>query len=417
MSSMPQITDAPWARSATGANTFDRASGEVLPTIYERTTAAAMAHGGINLGQGFPDDEGPIWMRTAAAEAITSAGTGPTNQYAPGMGLPVLREAVSARAHRDSGITLNPATEVMITTGATEAIAAALLAFTPPGSEVLAYEPAYDSYGACVALAGASLRTVALRAPDFRPDLEALEALITERTSVIMLNTPHNPTGTVFSRDELTQIVQLAHRHGLTVICDEVYEHLVFDDAAHRHTPILSVDGASEVAVAIGSAGKSFSFTGWKIGWLTGSSTLVNRVRGVKQFLTFSSGPAFQWAVAGGLDDDRGFFASNRAQLAAARDRLTAGLTTAGFEAFPADAGYFVLADCSAFGDESGAALCHRMVRDVGVGAIPVSGLSTPADGPDPALSMVVRFAFCKNTATLDEALRRLGSFAPMPQS
>ncbi|WP_460689040.1 aminotransferase class I/II-fold pyridoxal phosphate-dependent enzyme [Nesterenkonia suensis] len=403
-----------WVKAAIGANTFDFETGAVLPTIYERTTAAALAHGAVNLGQGFPDRDGPDWLLSAAAEAITDPQVGPPNQYAPGLGLPLLREAISQDHRRRYGVSLDPVEQVMITTGATEGITAAILAFAEPGSEVLTFEPHYDSYGACTALAGAELKGVPLRAPDFRPDMDALEAAITDRTSLILLNTPHNPTGTVFSAEELRRAVDIARRHDLRIMCDEVYEHLVFDDAAHPHHTILSVPGADEVAVAVGSAGKSFSLTGWKIGWITGSAALLNQVRGVKQFLSFSSGPAYQWAIAHGLQDDRGFFAANAAALATARDRLHEGLDAAGLRPHRAEAGYFVVADISEVTDLSGPDFCHRLAREVGVAAIPVSALTIQhrAD-PEDELQRMVRFAFCKEPGTIDEAMHRLRQRLP----
>lgn len=403
-----------WARAAVGANTYDGATGTVTPTIYERTTAAAMRHEAVNLGQGFPDREGPDWLLDLAARAVADPQVGPPNQYAPGPGLPALRQAVAADVDRRAGVTLDPEQQVLITTGATEAITAAILAFARPGGEVLTFEPHYDSYGACAALAGAELVGVPLRGPDFRPDVDALEAAVTERTTMILLNTPHNPTGTVFSAEELRRIVDLAARHDLRIMCDEVYERLVFDDAAHPHRTILSIPGAEQVAVAVGSAGKSFSVTGWKVGWITGSATLVNQVRGVKQFLSFSSGPAYQHAVAEGLADDRGFFAENVAELTAGRELLHRGLTAAGLRAHHTEAGYFVVADISPVTDLSGEAFCRLLAEEVGVAAIPVSTLTIRhAASADDELQKLVRFAFCKRHETIIEGMRRLAERLP----
>ena len=403
-----------WAKAAIGANTYDFASGRVLPTIYERTTASSLSHRAVNLGQGFPDREGPQWILEAAAEAITDPRTGPRNQYAPGMGVPELRKAVAGDHQLRHGVELDPEQEVMITTGATEGITAAILAFARPGSEVLTFEPHYDSYGACAALAGAALKGVPLRGPDFRPDLEALEAAVTAKTSMILLNTPHNPTGTVFSAGELAKVVDIARRHGVRIMCDEVYEHLVFDDAAHPHHSILSVPGAREVAVAVGSAGKSFSLTGWKVGWLTGSEHLVNQVRGVKQFLSFSSGPAFQWAVAQGLQDDRGFFTENAAELSAARDLLRSGLERAGLRPNRAEAGYFVVADVSAVTELGAVDFCRLLAEHVGVAAIPVAALTIQHSAkPEDELQRLVRFAFCKEQETITEGLCRIEEHLP----
>lgn len=406
------MSTPPWARSAAGANTYDAVTGTVLPTVYERTTAASAALGGINLGQGFPDTEGPQWIREAAAQAIATA-AGPTNQYSPGPGFGWFREAVAAHQRRHYGTDLDPETQVLHTTGATEAIAATILAFAAEGSEVLTFEPFYDSYGSMVALAGAQLRTIPLRAPDFRPDVHALEAAVTDRTSMILVNTPHNPTGVVFSPAELQQIVGIAARHGAVVMADEVYEHLIMDDTAHRHHTILTVPGAEEVAVAIGSAGKSFSLTGWKVGWVTGSPELVNQIRGVKQFTTFCTGGAFQYAVAQGLEDDRGFFAANQAELQAGRDLLMEGLAAAGLRPYRPDAGYFVLAEVAGVTDKTAAEFAAELVSQAGVGAIPVSSLTLPStqEDRDDELNRLLRFAFCKRHDVLETALNRLAAW------
>lgn len=404
MSTLP-----PWARSAAGANTYDAATATVLPTIYERTTAAAMAHSGINLGQGFPDQEGPAWIRAAAAEAISTE-AGPTNQYSPGPGYPWFRQAVAAHQRKFYGVELDPETQVLHTTGATEAIAATILAFATEGSEVVTFEPFYDSYGSMVALAGAELKTIPLRAPDFRPDIDALEAAVTARTSMILVNTPHNPTGVVFSSAELERIVAIAQRNDAVVMSDEVYEHLMMTDAAHQHQTILTIPGAEGVAVAVGSAGKSFSLTGWKVGWVTGSPELVNRVKGVKQFTTFCTGGVFQYAIAQGLEDDRGFFASNQAELQTGRDLLMEGLAAAGLTPYSPDAGYFVLADVSAVTDKTAAEFAVDLVQGAGLGAIPVSALTLPSTQEDreDELNYLLRFAFCKRHSVLKTALDQL---------
>ncbi len=414
----PLAFEMPWARSAAGANTLEpespRSAPQVVPTIYERTTASALAHGAINLGQGFPDTEGPDWLLELASLSITDPGSGPRNQYAPGMGLGELRSSISSAQRRRQGLDLDPETEVMVTTGATEGISATILAFARPGSEVLTFEPHYDSYGACVALAGARMVGVPLRGPGFRPDVDALEAAITERTSMILLNTPHNPTGTVFSAEELGRIVKLAKKHDLRIMCDEVYEHLVLSDAALPHRSILTVEGAEQVAVAVGSAGKSFSVTGWKVGWVTGSAELISQIRGVKQFLSFSSGPAFQWAVAQGLEDDRGFFAQNTAELEAGRDLLRDGLHELGLAPNAAEAGYFVLGDVSGLTSLSAVDFCRILAEEVGVAAIPVAALTIQHTAqPTDELQRLVRFAFCKDHSTIAEALRRMREHLP----
>ncbi|WP_246836198.1 aminotransferase class I/II-fold pyridoxal phosphate-dependent enzyme [Nesterenkonia sp. NBAIMH1] len=407
------MSQPPWMRAAAGANVYDQESGRVLPTIYERTTALGQQHGAVNLGQGFPDQEGPAWLRQLAAEAV-GTDAGPSNQYPPGMGFPWFREAVADHQRRWYGVALDPQTQVMHTTGATEAITASILALAEPGSEILTFEPFYDSYGAVAALAGAELRTVPLRAPGFRPDTAALEAAVTARTSMILVNTPHNPTGTVFTEAELETIVDIARRHDLVVMADEVYEHLVLPGADSSHRTILSIPGAEEVAVAVGSVGKSFAVTGWKVGWLTGSADLVNRVRGVKQFLSFCSGPAYQFAAAEGLRDDHGFFAQNRDALGAGRDQLTEGLAGAGFAPFAAEAGYFVLADVRPVTDLTAAEFAVQLAQEAGVAAIPVSSLTLPATQQDRGdeLNHLLRFAFCKRPETLAEALNRLASWS-----
>lgn len=403
-----------WTKAAVGANTYDFASGRVTPTIYERTTAAALRHEALNLGQGFTDHEGPQWMLETAAAAITDPQQGPGNQYPPGPGLPALREAIAADQQRRWGIELDPTSEVLVTTGATEAITASILAFAAPGTQVLTFEPHYDSYGAVTAIAGAELVGVPLRGPDFRPDIDALEAAITERTSLILLNTPHNPTGTVFSTEELRRIVELARRHDVKIMCDGVYEQLVFDDAAEPHRPILTIPGADEVAVAIGSAGKSFSLTGWKVGWVTGRAELVNQVLGIKQFLSFCSGPAYQWAVATGLADDRGYYAENVAGLQAGRDLLYAGLEAAGLRPNHAEAGYFIVADIRGLTDIGDVEFCRMLVEEVGVAAIPVSSLTVQhRANPQDELQNLVRFAFCKRHETIEAAMDRLAQRLP----
>ncbi|NLS10529.1 aminotransferase class I/II-fold pyridoxal phosphate-dependent enzyme [Nesterenkonia sp. MY13] len=405
------MSTPPWKRSAAGANTFDEGSGAVLPTIYERTTGAAIAAGAMNLGQGFPDAEGPQWLRQAAADAVADEATGPNQQYPPGIGLPVFREAVAEHQRRHYGLQLDPASQVLFTTGATEGIAAIILAFAEADSEVLTFEPWYDSYGAIVALAGAQLTSLPLSAPDFRPDVDALIGQISEKTSMILLNTPHNPTGTVFTPAEMQKVIDAARAHGVVVMCDEVYEHLLFDGA--EHTPILTLPGADEVAVAVSSVGKSFSLTGWKVGWVTGSPELVNRVRGVKQFLTFSSAPAYQWATAQGLVDDRGFFAEHRAQLTSTRDLLIEGLQSVGLTTSNPQAGYFVLADISPISDLPADEFCRRLNNEVGVAAIPVSSL-TKQNEASAELDRLVRFAFCKHRSTVETALERLQADLPL---
>jgi N-succinyldiaminopimelate aminotransferase len=367
-------------------------------TIFAEMSAMAVATQSVNLGQGFPDTDGPAVVAEAAAAAIM-AGRG--NQYPPGPGVPELRRAIAAHQQRFYGLDVNPDTEVLVTAGATEAIAAALLALTEPGDEVIAFEPYYDSYAACIALAGAVRVPVTLRPPGFRPDLDALRAAITPRTRLILLNTPHNPTGAVFSRAELTAIADLAVEHDLLVITDEVYEHMVFDG---EHVPIVTLPGMAGRTVTISSAGKTFAFTGWKIGWVTGSAELVTAVRTVKQFLTFVSGGPFQYAVAEGLALPDSYYAQLNGDLRARRDLLCDGLAEAGFAVYRPAGTYFVTTDISALGETDGIAFCRSLPERAGVVAIPAAVFYDDAKAGE----SLVRFAFCKKPEVLQEALTRL---------
>jgi N-succinyldiaminopimelate aminotransferase len=367
-------------------------------TIFAEMSAMAVATKSVNLGQGFPDTDGPAVVAEAAAAAIM-AGRG--NQYPPGPGVPELRRAIAAHQQRFYGLDVNPDTEVLVTAGATEAIAAALLALTEPGDEVIAFEPYYDSYAACIALAGAVRVPVTLRPPGFRPDLDALRAAITPRTRLILLNTPHNPTGAVFSRAELTAIADLAVEHDLLVITDEVYEHMVFDG---EHVPIVTLPGMAGRTVTISSAGKTFAFTGWKIGWVTGSAELVTAVRTVKQFLTFVSGGPFQYAVAEGLALPDSYYAQLNGDLRARRDLLCDGLAEAGFAVYRPAGTYFVTTDISSLGETDGIAFCRALPQRAGVVAIPAAVFYDDAKAGE----SLVRFAFCKKPGVLTEALARL---------
>jgi N-succinyldiaminopimelate aminotransferase len=367
-------------------------------TIFAEMSAMAVATQSVNLGQGFPDTDGPAVVAEAAAAAIM-AGRG--NQYPPGPGVPELRRAIAAHQQRFYGLDVNPDTEVLVTAGATEAIAAALLALTEPGDEVIAFEPYYDSYAACIALAGAVRVPVTLRPPGFRPDLDALRAAITPRTRLILLNSPHNPTGAVFSRAELTAIADLAVEHDLLVITDEVYEHMVFDG---EHVPIVTLPGMAGRTVTISSAGKTFAFTGWKIGWVTGSAELVTAVRTVKQFLTFVNGGPFQYAVAEGLALPDSYYAQLNGDLRARRDLLCDGLAEAGFAVYRPAGTYFVTTDISALGETDGIAFCRSLPERAGVVAIPAAVFYDDAKAGE----SLVRFAFCKKPEVLKEALTRL---------
>jgi N-succinyldiaminopimelate aminotransferase len=367
-------------------------------TIFAEMSALAVATGSVNLGQGFPDTDGPREIAQAAAAAILD---GHGNQYPPGPGIPALRQAVAEHQRRFYGLDFDPDGEVLVTAGATEAVAAALLALIEPGDEVIAFEPYYDSYAACVALAGGVRVPVTLRPPSFRPDLDALRAAITPRTRLILLNSPHNPTGSVFTRDELAEIAALARERDLLVVADEVYEHMVYSGA---HVPIGSLPGMRERTVSISSAGKTFSFTGWKIGWVTASPGLVAAVRAVKQFLTFVSGGPFQYAIAQGLRMPDEYFAGIGAALRGRRDLLCEGLSAVGFEVYPPDGTYFVTTDIRRLGEADGVEFCRNLPRQAGVVAIPNAVFY---DDPEAGRTQV-RFAFCKRPEVLQDALSRL---------
>ncbi|MEO5314096.1 aminotransferase class I/II-fold pyridoxal phosphate-dependent enzyme [Pseudarthrobacter sp. CC12] len=394
------LAPAPWQRTALGANLL-AADGGLGVTIFEEMTTLAVRTGAINLGQGFPDEDGPVEIREAARAAIASG----ANQYAPGKGLSELREAVAAHQERFYGLAPDPSTEVIITTGATEGIAAALLAFAGPGDEVLTFEPFYDSYGAVIGLSGATHTTVPLAAPDFMPDVAALEAAFSVRTKVVLLNNPHNPTGAVFPPAVLQRVVDLAGRHGSIIITDEVYEHLTFGVG---HTPVATLPGAAGRTITISSAGKTFSLTGWKIGWLSGPEELVAAVRTVKQFLTYSSGTPFQAAIAKGLALPDDFYTGIASALEQKRDILSAGLRAAGFDVFTPQGTYFVNVDTAPLGITDALDLARRLPELVGVAAIPVPVFCHP-EGAERTRSLL-RFAFCKKTNVLEEAAARLAT-------
>jgi len=370
-------------------------------TIFAEMSARAVATGSINLGQGFPDRDGPAEIARAAADAIL-AGHG--NQYPPGPGVPELRHAIIAHAQRFYGLGYDPDTEILVTAGATEAVAATLLALLEPGDEVIAFEPYYDSYAANIAMAGGTRVPVTLRPPGFRPDLDELANAITARTRLILLNSPHNPTGSVFTRAELAAVAALAVEHDLLVVTDEVYEHLVFNG---EHIPIAQFPGMRERTVRISSAGKTFSFTGWKIGWVMATPELVTAVKTTKQFLTFVSGGPFQYAIAQALALPDEYYTQLREDLRAQRDLLTRGLAEIGFEVYPPQGTYFVTTDIKPLGERDGLAFCRALPERAGVVAIPSSVFYDHAD----AARTQVRFAFCKRQEVLTEALARLKTF------
>ncbi|MQY36062.1 putative N-succinyldiaminopimelate aminotransferase DapC [Streptomyces sp. RB17] len=380
---------------------LNRRLAEFGTTIFAEMSALALSTGSINLGQGFPDTDGPEEVREAAVRALRD---GRGNQYPPGPGIPELRTAIAAHQRRRYGLSYDPDTEVLVTAGATEAIAAALLALVEPGDEVVALEPYYDSYAASIAMAGGTRVPVTLRPHDgsFRLDLDELRAAVTDRTRLLLINTPHNPTGTVLTRAELAAIAGLAVERDLLVVTDEVYEHLVFDDA--EHLPLASFPGMRERTVTIGSAGKTFSFTGWKVGWVTAAPELVSAVRSVKQFLTYVSSGPFQYAVAEALALPDTYFEEFRRSMLARRDILAQGLTEAGFEVFVPAGTYFITTDIRPLGEKDGFGFCRTLPERAGVVAIPNAVFYDDREAGAP----FVRFAFCKREEVLREAAERL---------
>ncbi|MFH8775433.1 pyridoxal phosphate-dependent aminotransferase [Streptomyces sp. NPDC017958] len=383
---------------------LNRRLAEFGTTIFAEMSALAVATGSINLGQGFPDTDGPEEVREAAVRALRD---GRGNQYPPGPGVPELRTAIAAHQQRRYGLSYDPDTEVLVTAGATEAIAASLLALLEPGDEVVALEPYYDSYAASIAMAGGRRVPVTLRPSfdeeaRFRLDLDELRAAVTDRTRLLLINTPHNPTGTVLTRAELAAVAELAVERDLLVVTDEVYEHLVFDDA--EHLPLAAFPGMRERTVTIGSAGKTFSFTGWKVGWVTAAPELVTAVRSAKQFLTYVSSGPFQYAVAEALALPDTYFEAFRAGMLAKRDVLAAGLTEAGFEVFKPAGTYFITTDIRPLGEKDGFAFCRALPERAGVVAIPNAVFYDDREAGAP----FVRFAFCKREEVLQEAAERL---------
>ncbi|MFD3314100.1 pyridoxal phosphate-dependent aminotransferase [Streptomyces sp. NPDC058656] len=392
---------------------LNRRLAEFGTTIFAEMSALALSTGSINLGQGFPDTDGPEEIREAAVRALRD---GRGNQYPPGPGVPELRTAITAHQERRYGLTFDPDTEVLVTAGATEAIAAALLALVEPGDEVIALEPYYDSYAACIAMAGGTRVPVTLRPHEdvhdgvvrrrFRLDLDELRDAVTDNTRLLLINTPHNPTGTVLTREELTAIAELAVERDLLVVTDEVYEHLVFDEA--EHIPLATLPGMRGRTVTIGSAGKSFSFTGWKVGWVTAAPELVAAVRSAKQFLTYVASGPFQYAVAEALALPDTYFEAFGADMRAKRDLLGAGLAEAGFTVFRPAGTYFITTDIRPLGESDGFAFCRALPERAGVVAIPNAVFYDHREAGAP----FVRFAFCKQTSVLEEAVKRLKTFA-----
>ncbi|MCS6922700.1 MAG: aminotransferase [Elioraea sp.] len=371
-------------------------------TIFTVMSALAAEHGAINLGQGFPDEDGPETVVRAAAEALLDG----RNQYPPLTGVPELRRAVAEANRRFWGIAVDPDSEVVVTSGATEAITASLMALLDPGDEVVLIEPLYDTYLPVVRMLGAVPRLVRLEPPRWDLPRAALAAAFGPRTKVILLNTPHNPTSKVFTAAELAFLADLLARHDAYAVCDEVYEHITFD--GWRHIPLMSLPGMRERCVRIGSAGKTFSLTGWKVGYVTAPVPLARTIAKAHQLLTFTTPPNLQRAVAVGLGLPDAYFASLAEGLAAKRDRLARGLAAIGFEVLEARGSYFITADIRPLGIAlDDAAFCRWLTEAAKVTAIPVSAFyADPATAP----RHLVRFAFCKRDATIDEALRRLGT-------
>ncbi|MFJ4924900.1 pyridoxal phosphate-dependent aminotransferase [Streptomyces sp. NPDC088736] len=380
---------------------LNRRLAEFGTTIFAEMSALALSTGSINLGQGFPDTDGPEEVREAAVRALRD---GRGNQYPPGPGVPELRTAIAEHQKHHYGLSYDPDREVLVTAGATEAIAAGLLALVEPGDEVIALEPYYDSYAAGIALAGGTRVPVTLRPHEgrFRLDLDELRDAVTDNTRLLLLNTPHNPTGTVLSREELGEIARLAVERDLLVVTDEVYEHLVFDDA--EHVPLAGFPGMRERTVTIGSAGKTFSFTGWKVGWITSTPDLVTAVRSAKQYLTYVSAGPFQYAIAEALRLPDSYFDGFRADLRRKRDLLGDGLRAAGFEVYEPQGTYFITTDITPFREKDAYAFCRALPERCGVVAIPNSVFY---DDPDAGRSQV-RFTFCKRDEILHEAAGRL---------
>ncbi|SNY87755.1 N-succinyldiaminopimelate aminotransferase [Nocardia amikacinitolerans] len=369
-------------------------------TIFAEMTELAVRYEAVNLGQGFPDTDGPAGMLEVARQAIADG----VNQYPPGRGMPVLRRAIAADRARRYGTEYDPDTEVLVTVGATEAISAAMLGLVEPGDEVVLIEPYYDSYAAAVALAGAQRRTARLVADGdrFVLDLDSLRAAITPRTRMLVVNSPHNPTGTVLDRTDLTAVAELACEHDLIVLTDEVYEHLVYD--GNEHISLATLPGMAERTVVVSSAAKTFSVTGWKIGWACGPAYLIDGVLAAKQFLTFVGGGPFQPAIAHALTNELDWVAWLRDVLSDKRLRLSAALANAGFGVKASGGGYFVCADLTPTGRADGLEFCREIPASIGVAAVPVSVFADDK----PAWNHLVRFTFCKRDEILDEGVRRL---------
>jgi N-succinyldiaminopimelate aminotransferase len=369
-------------------------------TIFASTTARAEALGAVNLGQGVPEGAPPARMMEVASEAMAAG----LNQYTGLGGLPALRTAVCEDLQSRLRLTYDPDTEVLVTYGATEAVSAAVLALCDPGDELLVLDPAYDSYAAAAAFAGARAVPVPLDLTGGGPvlDPEVLEAAVTDRTRALLLNSPHNPSGRALSEQDLAAVADVCVRHDLTAVTDEVYEHLLH--RGRRHASLAAAPGMRERTLRVSSAGKTFTATGWKVGWVTGPAPLVTAVRTVKQFLTFTGNGPFQAAVAHGLRCEQDWVRGNAAALERRRDLLATGLQSVGLEVLPDDGGYFLLADTGSVGEPDAAAYAERLMVDKGVAAIPASAF-TLVPG---RMRSLLRFAYCRGDDTVAEAVRRL---------
>lgn len=371
-----------------------------LPTtIFEEMSQLARHHQAINLGQGFPDDPGPEDVRRKAAEAVIEG----NNQYPSMMGTPDLRAAIAAHYARHHGVALDPDKEVLVTSGATEALAASILGLVSPGDEVVVFEPAYDAYLPLIRQAGGVARIVRLTPPHWRFDEASLQAAIGPKTRVVIVNNPINPAGAVWPREDLELLARVIAPTPAVVVADEVWEHVVFDGRAH--VPVLAVEGLRERAVKIGSAGKIFALTGWKVGLVAAAPPLLRAVAKTHQFLAFTTAPNLQAAVAYGLGKDDAYFVAMRARLQAQRDYFSKGLKEAGFTVLPSQGTYFVCVDLAPLGLSDDAAFCRRLVAEARVAAVPVSAFYSVN-----AVTNVARFCFAKNEATLDEAIGRLST-------
>jgi aspartate/methionine/tyrosine aminotransferase len=379
-------------------------------TIFTVMSALALEHKAINLGQGFPDEDGPLAVRETASKALVD---GP-NQYAPMRGIPALRQAIAAHAKHFHGFDFNPDTDIVVTSGGTEALAAAVVGLANPGNEAIVIEPAYDSYSPMLRAAGATVRSLRLEPPDWRLTEEALAAAFTPKTKVVMLNTPHNPVGRVFTRGELELLAKFLERHDAVAICDEVYEHLLFD--GREHVSLLHLPGMRERAVRIGSAGKIFSLTGWKIGWAMGDAKLIRAVANAHQFITFASSPALQAGVAHGLANEMAFTLQLTRDLEAKRDILANALRKTGFDVLPCEGTYFLTAGIRGLTNETDRVFSERLTKEARVTPVPLSvfygpGAPSSKEGAQGAPGHMVRFAFCKKREVLEDAGRRLEKY------